>query len=223
MVALKPVPGVVKFRFYHHVGSDTDISSHLYYRTGQAPTQAQAQSAADAAHTAYVTNCIGLLHNLSSLVSVTCTDLSDPAGPVGSNVTGAAGTRAQGEVPANAVALLNIHVARRYRGGKPRVYWPWGAAPDIQTPQTWSTTFVTACNTALAALDQAIHDNLVTWAPSAGICSVSYFTGRQWIPDHLGNYHRIPTPRDTPLIETVQGALAINTIIGSQRGRLRPN
>src|SRR6516162_9032191 len=141
MGALKPVAGVLKYRWVQHVGADTDISSHLFYFVGSTASQANVDSAATAAHNAYVASFVPLLHNLSSLVEVTVTDLSSASGFIGTNSTGAAGTRAQGEVPASACALLNIPVARRYRGGKPRVYWPFGSAPDISTPQTWSTAF----------------------------------------------------------------------------------
>jgi hypothetical protein len=223
MTALKPVAGVCKLLCFQRVGADAGISSHLYYQTFAPPTQAQAQSAADAAHASYVTHLVPLLNFNHSLDSVTFTDLSTDTGPVGTNSTAVQGTRAQGEVPANAVALMNIHVVRRYRGGKPRVYWPFGSETDIATPQTWSAAFVDACYNGMYAFNNEVISNLRTWAPSATICSVSYFEGGEWKPDHLGNYHRVPTPRPVPLVDTVTGVLTFNQTIGSQRSRLRPN
>ena len=223
MAALKPVPGVIKFRWFQHVGSDVDISSHHYYFTQSPPTQAQLQAAVDVCHSTYVTNFCPLLNNLSSLVSVTGIDLSSATGPVADNNTGAPGTRAGGPPPANAVALLNIKVQRRYRGGKPRVYWPFGSVADVATPQTWSTAFVTALNNAWFAVNSDIQTNLRGWAPNAVVTSVSYYEDGVWKPDHLGNYHRVPTPRDVPLVESVIGVPQFSTTIGSQRRRLRPN
>jgi len=223
MPALKPVHGVLKIKFFQRVGSDTDISSHLYFQTFTPANLDQIIAVTDVAHASYVTHCIPLLNFNSSLEQVEGVELSSPDGPLAINPVPVQGIRAQGELPANACALFNIPVARRYRGGKPRVYWPFGSEPDIATPQTWSTTFITAANTGVNALISEVTANLGTWAPGSALCSVSYFSGSQWKPDHLGNYHQIPTPRDVPLVDVVKGAPGFNTVIGSQRTRLRPN
>ena len=223
MAALKPVAGVIKFRFIHHIGSDVDVGTHLYLHTTQVPTQAQMASVVDAAHTAYGTSCAALLHNLGSLEEVNCMDLSDPAGAFAANATPIAGTRAGSPPPANATALMTFPVARRYRGGKPRLYWPFGAQADIATPQTWTTAFTGACHTGVNGLYSAIVNNVNSWAPGAVMCNVSYYEGGEWKQDHLGNYHRIPTPRATPKVDDASGDFAFQVTFGSQRRRLHPN
>src|SRR5215471_19272984 len=89
MVALPPVPGCLKHQFFNTVGSDTNVSWHLFWDAGAAPTQAQASAAADAAHNAWIAHLAPLIGTTMSLTQVKVTDLSDPAGPVGIN--GAAG------------------------------------------------------------------------------------------------------------------------------------
>ena len=221
--ALKPVAGVLKMRFLHDIGTDNDAGTHLFFQTVQAPTQAQLDSLTAAAHAAYLADCAGMLNNLSSLTQIEAWDLSDPAGPFSINAVAIPGTRAGQAPPANAVALMNIPVVRRYRGGKPRAYWPWGSTADIANPQQWSATFVQEALTAYAALQTAILNNLRTWASSANLCSVSYFEDGEWKPDHLGNYHRIPTPRATPYVDQIKGGPSISITFGSARRRLRPN
>lgn len=222
MPAMAPVPGVLKYRFFHVIGADTNATAHLFLRTVTPPTQAQAQSAADAASSAWATNFAPLMAIQWSLREVTVTDLSSATGPVGINTTTHAGSRATPANPAGLCAILNIPVPRRYRGGKPRVYWPFGVSTDLATPQTWSTAFLTSANNAWVAFATAVIANLTTWAPSAGLVSVSYYSGHQWLPDQNGNYHRVPTPRATPLVDVVTANATFNTVLGSQRRRVRP-
>jgi hypothetical protein len=216
------VPGVIKYLFFHHVGSDTNVSSHLYMQTGVAPTPAQAQAAADAAHNAYVTSCLSLLEASYTLTQVKVTDLSSASGPIGVNTTSAAGTRTGLSNAASVCVLMNIPVARRYRGGKPRVYWPWGVNADLVTPQTWSTAFLTACATAWNAFGNALVSSLSSWAPTAGICTVSYIAGHDWKSDQNGNYHRVPIYRSPPLVDRLAANALFPPTPGSQRARLRP-
>jgi len=223
MPALAPVPGVLKYRFMHHVGTDTNVGSHLYFRTVTSPTQAQIQSAADAAHNAWVTNFAPLCSTSNGLNQVIVMDLSSPSSPLGVNTTAAAGTLGGLPNPASTCCLLNIPVPRRYRGGKPRVYWPLGSGAELASPQAWVGTFVTSLNSAWVALGTAITSNLTTWAPSAGLVSVSYYLGGEWKPDQNGNYHRVPTPRATPLVDVVVGTAAFSATPSTQRRRLRPS
>src|SRR5215472_5777590 len=120
MAALKPVNGVLKIRFVHDIGADTDVGCHLFYYVGTPATQAQVDSVTQAAHTAYGANNAALLNNLNSLLEVNTIDLSASTGFMGSANTPIAGTRAGAPPPANAVAMMRWTPVRRYRGGKPR-------------------------------------------------------------------------------------------------------
>jgi hypothetical protein len=223
MAALQPVPGCTRMRFEHAIGTDVDVGTHIFLNTVQVPTQAHLDSVVNAAHASYAASCAGLLHNQARLTLVSATDLSDPAGPFSENAVEVAGTRAGAPHPANACALMTIPIERRYRGGKPRAYWPWGSQADVATPQTWSTAFLDACLVGWNDLITAILTDLRAWASASQMCSISYFSGRSWVPDHLGNYHRIPTPRPVPKVDFLKSDPFFAPVIGSQRGRLRPN
>lgn len=219
MPALAPVSGVIRFRFLHTIGAEVNTGYHMYFNTGAPPTQAQLDSAVSAAATAWDANMRALSHTSVTLTSIVGLDLSAATAPISTTNPQHAGTRTGTQLPASSCVIQNFHIARRYRGGKPRVYVPAGSNTDLATPQTWTGAFLTAFASGFGAFGGAIATNLRTWAPNTALCSVSYYAGGVWKPDHNGNYHRVPTPRPVPVVDNVL-TQDTRAIVGSQRRRL---
>jgi hypothetical protein len=152
---------------------------------------------------------------------VSATDLSSPAAATATFDGSTPGGLGGDTLPASLAMLVNFKVNRRYRGGKPRCYVPTGAGGNLATPQTWSSTFLTAWendwNTYLAVIVSTIN----SFGSGASLVNVSYYLGGEWKPDQNGNYHRVPTPRASPHVDTIV-SVAPSSVIGQQRRRVRP-
>jgi len=223
MPALPPVPGVLKYRFVNTVGSDTNVSWHIFMKTTTSPTQAQASQAAADAHTAWVANIAPLTGAQISLTEIVVTDLTSSSAEVGTWAGASPGTRTgSGPLSAPVSALINSTVHRRYRGGKPRAYIPCGLQGDMSTPQQWSSTFVAAVTNGWNAMAAQLATGL-TWAsPAAVTVNVAYFQGHEWKGVPPGPYWKVPLPfPGGPHVDVLTGA-ACNPLIGTQRRRVRP-
>jgi hypothetical protein len=220
--ALAPVPGVVKLHYGMTVGGDTTTGFHLYWSYGPTPpSEANLQTLVGAVFGSYGTYLAPHAHLDTILTSVTATDLSDPSGAIavfnGSTPGGLGGDT----LPASLSMLVNFKVKRRYRGGKPRVYVPTGAGGDLATPQTWSSTFLTAWTTSWGDHLGIIQSTINGFGTGASLVNVSYYLGGEWKQDQNGNYHRVPTPRAIPHVDTIVSN-APSSVVGQQRRRVRP-
>lgn len=105
---------------------------------------------------------------------VICTDLSTDSGYVGSASTPWTGSDTESQfISAGSAFLTNWEISRRYRGGKPRTYWPAVTSEAMETQSTWGSTIIGVFNTAMAALQAtfvATYGSLVC----SGIGCVSY-------------------------------------------------
>lgn len=221
MPALPVVPGALRLRFHLTVGTDVTTGFHMFWSySPQPPTGAQLNSLAAAARTSWQNNMVGVCPAAIILTQVDAIDLGSVTAPIGTASGPVTGTRTGNPLPASACMLVNMHIARRYRGGKPRYYIPCGVATDLATQQTWVAGFVTLFQTSFATFSGDIAANLHTWAPTGQNISVSYYSGHQWKQDQNDNWHRVSTPRTTPVID-VASSFSYNPIVGSQRRRIR--
>jgi hypothetical protein len=221
--ALPPVPGVVKVTLKQLLGSDLDCLNRFFIAyTGTAPTNATIATFAASVAANWATDIKSLASANVELVLVDCEDLTSSTAAVGSSVAATLGTRAGVGFPAATCALLNLHIARRYRGGKPRHYMPWGVTADINTVQTWSAGFIAA---AKAGWDSFMTANeAAVWAGGTitGEVNVSYYEGFTNVPYGTPTkYRRTPTLRVSPLVDAVQ-SVTCNQSFASQRRRNRP-
>src|SRR5215471_12987874 len=192
MVALPPVPGCLKHQFFNTVGSDTNVSWHLFWDAGAAPTQAQASAAADAAHNAWIAHLAPLIGTTMSLTQVKVTDLSDPAGPVGINGTAAAGTRT-GSAPLSAPVSVLVN-----------------------------GTFLTAFETGWDSFIGVLGSSMNWAVPSAASINIAYFKGHHWTGTDETGHKKIPDPYPGGPHKDAIIAWKPNPLIGTQRRRVRP-
>lgn len=222
MAPLPIVPGVVEILIKWQVGEDSSASSKLYASTGATSlSQADLTTLANAIANQFGNLCTNYASSQVKLLSVSCIDLSSAAQTTGVSTVGTAtGTRAGGFLPANVCVLANYRIARRYRGGKPRTYFPLGTQTDLQDSQLWQgsslTNFQTAIGTAIS--------NSVTATGGAitltGHVNVSYYSGSTWVAVGTGGRtKRVATRRTTPLVDPVL-AMNVSPKPASQRRRM---
>jgi hypothetical protein len=141
-------------------------------------------------------------------------------GGEGTHTASVAGTDANPGLAGGTATLVNFAINRRYRGGKPRIYLPWGSSAKLQSKQQWMTSYVSAVGTAM--------DNIVTGyiGSSAGTTTisdqinVSYYEGFTTFTTPSGRVKNLSKLRVTPS-EDIIIAHAVNPVPSSQRRRNR--
>lgn len=221
MPALKPVPNVLKCQFRWNDSTDTDVYSNLYYSfSGGSPSTSDAVDIAQGLFGA-MTTAANMWRNSVQLTGCTVTDLTSSTAAqgefTGSQVGGNMGTILAG----GTATVVSYQIARRYRGGKPRNYFPWGSGSDLLNAQSWATAYITEVNGAWATY--AGEALLVTGGGTTitNHVNVSYYEGNDAVIDpRTGRAKNYPVPRATPLVDVIHG-FTVRIQPGSQRRRNR--
>jgi len=206
MPPLPPVASCVKTQLYWDNGASKNASSHLYWHfTGGAPSTTDLAAFANLVGTQWGSHMVAQTPNNVTLKEVIAEDLSP-----GANVPGVATMSTPGTYPTTAMTaetavLINLTVARRYRGGKPRLYLPGGVSAQLNNQVSWQGTFVSAYR---AAFNSFLSGILAGVTPPPAV-------------DYLStvSYHSGGALRGTPLQEKVLD-WEVNAIPGSQRRRM---
>lgn len=207
MPPLPNVPQVVKLTIggaYH----DTRWLNIWYvHYTGTAPSAAQLAT--------YLTNVdLGMSPLYAAEMSVdnsvdtyTATDLSSATGAENAISVSHFGVRTGDFVPANVCMVASMEIARRYRGGHPRKYLPWGTAGTYATGSTkdWDGAFVTDCQSKINSCLSAMHGT---------------FGGGPTFDETVNvSYRNAGAVRPAAVVDVITSAV-IRTRICSQRRRL---
>lgn len=207
MPALPAVPNVIKLELlWSQAGIPCANVMHCGY-SGDAPDGvacgAFAQGFAEAFWVAglwegYPTTTI--------LVGARVTDLASDTGASGEWSDGSAGTFDGGELPAQAAVLVNYQIARRYRGGHPRTYFPPPNQSLLDGPSQWGSTIITELGARVEAMFTYSLGTEVESTTLTGLVCVSYRDG--------------DSPRVDPLVEPLTGYV-VSPIMATQRRRIR--
>ena len=198
-VILPAVPNVLKIQWKWTVGTDATVWSHMFWQySGSAPSGVDLATFAGQVQSKWATNMNALQRSDVLMTGVYVTDLSNRTTMAGVWNGSVAGTRSSGAIPAQTAALLVLTIARRYRGGKPRLYLPLGNNIDVTAPQAWTTAFVTAANTGWTNYFNALASSSVGPATLVNQVSVSYYSGHALRPtpvvDPLVSFHFSSVP-----------------------------
>jgi hypothetical protein len=220
MPALPAVPKVIRVALIHSYGEDNDVVTRFFVSySGTAPTAAQLNTYAAAMITNWGTDLKSLCNAQVKITECVVEDLSSPTSAIGAAVGSTAGTLAGATLTGGTAFVVSYTIARRYRGGHPRGYWPFGDAVTLNDPQTWTAGFTGNVNADLGAF---FTDALAAGWTGAGTLlhvNVSYYEGFTVVTNPItGRARNVPTLRATPLVDTVTGIVA-RTQVGSQRRR----
>lgn len=145
--------------------------------------------------------------------SIEMIDLSSDTGASYTAPLTFTGGRTGDFAPSSAAVLASWDIARRYRGGHPRTYFPWGTAGTYESgsAKLWDTGFIAACLAAVEVWEAAWQPTTVGATVFESLVNVSYY-------DITG----VPTPphrRTTPLVDPIVGVV-VKQRICTQRKRL---
>lgn len=222
MPALPPVTGVIKCSVGMPVTVHPNLQTRFYIKyTGTAPTVAQLQTFANSIVTAFGTNLAALTSVNITGVQVTCQDLSSSTGAVAISSTTSAGTRAGTEAPVQSAMGIRYNIARRYRGGKPKGFWPFGVQADQADVAHWSVAFANTCATNIGAFFTAILAAGWTGAGTLTQVNVSYFAGFTTVIRTPFRARNVPNLRQGgPITDLVTSYTSVTTMYSQRRRRL---
>jgi hypothetical protein len=220
---MPPLPDVAKvLRIEYTFLLDEDINAktrHFVRYSGSAPTNAQLDTFCDDIATAFTAHLDDNMATTYSVKGIKATDLSSSTAALGENTDELPGTRSGAIVSAAACVVISRRVARRFRGGHSRMYWPFGVAGDLHDAQTWGDVFIAGVQSDWDAFSTDLFAAGWSGAGSLDGVAVSYYEGFTVFTGTTGRARNISTPRVTPLVDTLTSDV-VRTGIGSQRGRL---
>lgn len=221
MPALPAVPSVLDVSIKWSYGSDVDVLTRFFIQySGSAPTAGQLDTFCAAVGAEEATEFAALRHTTTESVECLAVDLTSSTSAQGSAALSTAGSLGGVALPADNCALVSYEINRRYRGGHPRGYWPFGSSSEIDTPQLWTSGFVTSFGTNMATFFAAVVGYGWSGAGTLLHVNVSRFEGFTAVENPVTHrYRNIPNVRVDPLIDSVSSLLARQQI-ASQRRRL---
>lgn len=221
MPALPSVADVLKVQLLWTDGADNDVYNVMYFRySGGAPSAADAASLATA-----VFNAGGFFDTVmssdTSLTGVIVTDLSSPSSAQGEHAGNTPGTRTGGHLTGGAAVVVSYQIARRYRGGKPRNYFPFLTSADLQTRQLWATAALGNVHDQFSSFIGAVIGATGGSTTITAHVNVSYYQGSRVVTSPTtGRARNVPILRAVPQVDTIN-SFVVRTIPGSQRRRNR--
>jgi hypothetical protein len=189
--------------------------------SSDAPSGAELATLATAIRTSWQANLASLTNDAEALTSVTLQDMASDTGNVG-EVEGTWGGGESDNEPftAGVCAVINHTISRHYRGGHCRNYLRIGDRGDLDGSNKFSTGFVGELKTAWQAFIAAILADETSDITLVNLVQVSYYDLATWTGPSGGPYKRIPTKRDSPLVNGVTDS-NVAVKLGSQRRRLK--
>lgn len=223
---MAPLPatatGVLAIIHRFTVGGDQNVTTKLHFRyTGGPPSTAQMTALAADVKAAFTTALAAQLSSNITLNTVTVLDLANPVTPPGTWSGTQAGSRTGTSLPASVAVVTSYHIARRYRGGHPRGYWPLLAAADLASPGAFNTAGISSLQTSMGSYITAVKALTSGGVTIGNQCNVSYYSGGSWTTPTGGSKPRWrPTLRTPPTVDDITSVL-VNVKPGSQRRRMR--
>jgi hypothetical protein len=153
-------------------------------------------------------------------VEIMVTDLTSATAARGIATSSQIGTRAGLPNGAAVPALINFKVARRYRGGKPRIYFPFFVSADLTDRLTWSSEVIIEATATWEAFMSAVIGVARPLGRSGRTGQRSFYEGFTVVTDpRTARSRNVSQLRpDGPAVDRIT-SFSINPKLGSQRRR----
>jgi hypothetical protein len=227
MTALPDVPNVLRviLRYTNNADVGKPINRLYFEFSGGAFTNAILNTFAANVEAAWATHCASLCPSESHLVEVDAVDLTTASSAVGIWTGSTDGSNAGTDNSAQLAYLVSMSIARRYRGGKPKTFLPYGTATDLASVGAFTSGFQTAVTAGWNAFIAEITALTPGGCVISGQVNVSYYGP----PNHLitGSTGRVRTVSTLRTAALGTGAVLVDPItayaypveVASQRRR----
>lgn len=153
-----------------------------------------------------------------TLTEVDVLDIATHTGASAATPVTHAGTNGGTPISSNAATVIEYGIARRYRGGKPRMYLPPASTSEMANDSTWVGADISAFATAFGAFIAAIEALSIGSMGTLTHVNLSYYQGFTNHSNTSGRSRAVPTYRATALHDNVLSYIG-KARIGSQRRR----
>ena len=158
--------------------------------------------------------------NVCTLDSVEVVDLTSNTGAVGFHTGTVNGGNVSAPLPAATAAIFEFHIARRYRGGKPKLFMSGYGINQITDAQSWVAGFTAARVGEWVAFIAALIAGAPAGATPIGQANVSYFQGfNVVISPTTGRARNVPKLRvGGPVFDPIE-SITVKPTFGFQKRR----
>lgn len=216
-----PLPDTpcVRVRLIYNEGALGESGNRLYFSySGSAPTGANCTTLAGDIANAWDSHLVSLCGANIELNEVDVLDIATNTGLSGQWTGTFTGTRSGTDLPVQCATNIEFGIARRYRGGKPRIYFPPGIEGDLTNQATWNPTYIGDVNTQFAAFITAVEALSVGAMGTLQHVNLSYYSGFTNHMNTSGRERAVPTYRATALHDVITGYFC-KAVVASQRRR----
>lgn len=212
----------VKLDYINSDGAEAGSRFYLAY-SGSPPTPANCLTLATDIGPIWASHIAPYITSHVTLDEIDVLDLASATGASGVFAASAAGTATDPAPPSSVAINVEFNIARRYRGGKPRMYFPQSNNANLADQSHWTSAFLTTFNGAVGAFIAAIEALSIGSMGTLTHVNVSFYHGRDTNQPPAGRwrgpgYKYPPLYRTTALVDTVEG-YATKAVVGSQRRR----
>lgn len=110
--------------------ADWGVRFYLAYNGGP-PVLADTNALAAEVQSSWSSHMVGAINTAVSLTGIEVTDMSSETGVQTATTPAIAGTRSGASLPDDVAANFSFKIGRRYRGGHPKIFLPFGSYEDI--------------------------------------------------------------------------------------------
>lgn len=216
-----PLPDVptIRIRLVYNKGVNGEGGNRLYFKyAGSAPTGDNCNTLASDVAAAWNTRMAPMTPGYWALNEVDVLDIATATGLSGLWTGNHDGSRSGTPLPDQVATNIEFGIARRYRGGKPRVFVPPGCTDDVANEGTWLPEFTNDMQTFWGDFMSDIEALSVGAVGALTHINLSYYQGFANHTNTSGRARAVPQYRTVALSDTITGYFP-KTIMGSQRRR----
>lgn len=216
-----PLPDVpcVRCRLIYTQTDSFDGGSRFYLSySGSAPSGANCATLASTIAAAWNTDLAGQFTTNWALTEVDVLDIATDSGLSGQWTGSHAGSNAGPILTAAAASNVEFGIARRYRGGKPRMFFPPASHNETADPGHWSEAYQGGLQTAVGNFFAACIASPPSGMGTLAHVNLAYYHGFTNITNGSGRTRAVPKYKDTATHDNVTGYFP-KLLIGSQRRR----
>ena len=221
MPPLPLVANVVKVRHHFDIGADNNAVCILHFGySGPAPDNTACTALAAEFGIVATSDFPGMMSDGVTLTGIDVLDLSSGSPGFGVDPLSVVGTRSGPILPAGAAMLVSYSIGRRYRGGRPRTYWPFFTESDLLNANTWLSASVSSMESTLAGLLSSWETIFSGSTVITGLVNVSYYSGFTSVVNPItGRTRDVPKVRTSAIPADPILGLHVNPHVASQRRR----
>jgi hypothetical protein len=207
----------VRLIYSDDAGNEAGSRFYLSY-AGAAPTAATLDTLASDIAGLFNTDLWQYVNQVWTFTEVDILDIATDAGASGTWSGSHSGGNTGAIISANAAINVEYLIARRYRGGKPRMYLPPASDAQMLNSAKWEPSFTASVQTSFATFMTAVEALTPGTLTALTHVNLSYYKGFVNVENSSGRERAAPTYRSSALLDTVTG-YSVKQVIGSQRRR----